>query len=113
MFVRKDTDRFFQWRVRNLPYPTENYEISINHADRKVVIRTKNKKYYKRFNIDELDLLGAPLDQGALTWHHANNTLVVSYQKPEEVIKADQKDKVERRKLMNQQDSDAGECKQQ
>ena len=44
VFTRKDTDRFFQWRIRNLPYPAENYDISIDHADGKVVIRTKNKK---------------------------------------------------------------------
>lgn len=44
IFTRKDTDKFFQWRIRNLPYPAENYDISVDHADNKIVIRTKNKK---------------------------------------------------------------------
>mmetsp|Transcript_7786 Transcript_7786/g.22245 ORF Transcript_7786/g.22245 Transcript_7786/m.22245 type:complete len:127 (+) Transcript_7786:1349-1729(+) len=44
IFSRKDTDRHFQWRIRNLPYPSENYEISIDHSDNKIVVRTKNKK---------------------------------------------------------------------
>ena len=37
--------------------------------------------------------------EGALSWHHANNTLVVSYQKPSEVVDLEIKDKAERRKM--------------
>ncbi len=39
-------------------------------------------RYFKRFNVPELDLLGLPLEEEALSWVHANNTLVVSYAKP-------------------------------
>jgi len=39
----------FQWRVRNLPYPESTYNITIDPTDNKFVIRTTNKKYYKRF----------------------------------------------------------------
>jgi len=115
IFTRKDTDRFFQWRIRNLPYPAENYDISIDHADGKVVIRTKNKKYYKRIEIPEMRRLEADLIEGALSWHHANNTLVVSYQKPAEILDLEAKDKVERKKMhqsATQQDGDV-QCNQQ
>ena len=44
IFSRKDTERHFQWRIRNLPYPADNYDVSVDHSDNKVVIRTKNKK---------------------------------------------------------------------
>jgi len=36
-----------QWRVRNLPYPKEVYEISVDQEKNQVVIRTTNKKYFK------------------------------------------------------------------
>ena len=44
IFSRKDTERHFQWRIRNLPYSADNYDVSVDHSDNKVVIRTKNKK---------------------------------------------------------------------
>lgn len=44
IFSRKDTEQHFQWRIRNLPYPADNYDVSVDHSDNKVVIRTKNKK---------------------------------------------------------------------
>ena len=31
IFIRKDTDTRFEWRIRNLPYPKENYIIEIDH----------------------------------------------------------------------------------
>jgi hypothetical protein len=33
--------------VRNLPYPKEVYEISVDQEKNQVVIRTTNKKYFK------------------------------------------------------------------
>ena len=69
-------------------------------------------RYYKRFNIPELDMISAPLENGALTWHYANNTLVVSYQKPREIVEVDLKDKQDRKKMTVQKDGDVN-CNQQ
>lgn len=33
-----------------------------------------------------MDMLGLPLVDAALSWAHANNTLVVSYAKPRQVL---------------------------
>jgi hypothetical protein len=41
--VRKDSKTMFIWRIRNLIYPKDNYNASIQ--DNQVVIRTCNKKY--------------------------------------------------------------------
>ena len=30
-FIRKDTDKRFEWRIRNLPYPKDNYIIEVDH----------------------------------------------------------------------------------
>ena len=44
IFFRKDTKTEFQWRVRNLPYPKANYEVTVDVETRNVIIKTKNKK---------------------------------------------------------------------
>ncbi|KAM7536003.1 hypothetical protein Aperf_G00000099681 [Anoplocephala perfoliata] len=68
------------WRIRNLPYPSETYQLSIE--DNVIVLRTTNKKYYKRFTIPDLDRIGVRLDPALLSKIYKNNTLVISYAKP-------------------------------
>lgn len=31
IFIRKDTNERFEWRIRNLPYPKDNYIIEVDH----------------------------------------------------------------------------------
>lgn len=45
-------------------------------------------RYFKRLDIPEMDKLGLPLVDAALSWSHAHNTLVVSYAKPAQVMHA-------------------------
>ncbi|KAH9284650.1 Protein DPCD [Echinococcus granulosus] len=83
LFCRRDTKRAFQWRIRNLPYPISTYLLSIEDANTTIVLRTTNKKYYKRFTIPDLERLGVRLDSSLLSKTHSSNTLVISYMKPE------------------------------
>uniref|UniRef100_A0A674BHB8 Protein DPCD n=1 Tax=Salmo trutta TaxID=8032 RepID=A0A674BHB8_SALTR len=83
------TKTSFLWRVRNLPYPIEVYNISVEPYQRCCIIRTNNKKYYKKFNVPDLDRSQLPLDSSALNFTHANNTLIVSYKKPKEILTID------------------------
>ncbi|XP_053928280.1 protein DPCD isoform X4 [Cuculus canorus] len=78
VFMRKDTRTSFQWRIRNLPYPKEVYSVSVEKEQRCCVIRTTNKKYYKKFSIPDLDRYQLPLDTAALSFTHANNTLIIT-----------------------------------
>jgi protein DPCD len=112
IFFRKDTDKMFQWRVRNLPYPPDVYAVTADPAERKVTIRTSNKKYFKRFDIPELDLLGLPYEPPRVQFYHSNNTLVVSYTKPQEVLRAEEEDRAERRRIRPEEEGDV-DCKQQ
>lgn len=41
-----------------------------------------------------MDVLELPLQEGALSWSHANATLIVSYAKPAEVLQAVSRDGV-------------------
>ncbi|XP_051474473.1 protein DPCD isoform X3 [Apus apus] len=78
VFMRKDTLSSFQWRIRNLPYPKEVYSVSVEKEQRCCVVRTTNKKYYKKFSIPDLDRYQLPLDAAALSFTHANNTLIIT-----------------------------------
>ncbi|KAA3675820.1 protein DPCD [Paragonimus westermani] len=77
-FGRSDTSKAFQWRVRNMPYPLNVYSVQVDSGDNTLVLKTSNKKYYKKFDIPDMKRLNLPLSQDAITLNHANNTLLIS-----------------------------------
>lgn len=85
IFLRKDTPECFQWRVRNLPYPANVYSVTIDHEKQQIVVRTSNKKYFKRIDVEDLRRVGAALQDDLLSWKHQHNTLIISYVRPVEV----------------------------
>lgn len=110
----QDTPRAFVWRVRNLPYPKDTYAVTVDPADQKIVIRTSNKKFYKRFEVPELVVLGLSLDESSLSWDWKNNTLIVQYLKPGEALVAETEEKVERQRMRVAAPEDGDvDCKQQ
>ena len=86
LFIRKDTQKEFQWRIRNLKGDADNFMVECDKDKQQIVIRTKNKKYYKRFNIPDLERLNIKLDENLLKVNFVNNTLVISYTKPKEAL---------------------------
>ena len=44
VFVSRDSKIFFEWRIRNIPYPIETYELSVDDEKQQIVLRTTNKK---------------------------------------------------------------------
>jgi hypothetical protein len=93
---RCDTAREFVWRVRNVPYPSDVFAVAVEPETRDVVVRTTNKKFFKRLKLPEMDAAGLPLSPAAMTWHHAASTLVISYRKPPEVLAAEQQEQARR-----------------
>ena len=115
--VRKDTPDAFVFRIRNLTYPPATYTVTIGESAvsegsssappkaPSIVVRTSNKKYFKRIEIPDLLRAGytndnindsEPLEQintsssspsatnnRALSWEHKNNTLIITFQKPQ------------------------------
>jgi hypothetical protein len=108
LFCRLDRIDCFEWRVRNLPYPKPTYAVTLEQSDRKIVVRTANKKYYKRIAIEDLDRLGLPLEEGALSWEHENSTLIVQYRKPQQLIAAERAAAAARQKLGAADDAGGG-----
>ena len=89
LFIRKDTQKEFQWRIRNLKGDADNFMVECDKDKQQIVIRTKNKKYYKRFNIPDLERLNIKLDENLMKVNFVNNTLVISYTKPKEALDAE------------------------
>uniref|UniRef100_A0A671E786 Protein DPCD n=1 Tax=Rhinolophus ferrumequinum TaxID=59479 RepID=A0A671E786_RHIFE len=112
IFMRKDTKMSFQWRIRNLAYPKDVYSVCVDQKERCVVVRTSNKKYYKKFSIPDLDRYQLPLDDSLLSFAYANCTLIISYQKPKEVLLAESELQKELKKVKMAHSSD-GDCKTQ
>ena len=88
LFIRKDAQKEFQWRIRNLKGDADNFMVECDKDKQQIVIRTKNKKYYKRFNIPDLERLNIKLDENLMKVNFVNNTLVISYTKPKEALDA-------------------------
>ncbi|XP_036920001.1 protein DPCD [Sturnira hondurensis] len=112
IFMRKDTKVCFQWRIRNLPYPKDVYSVSVDRKERCIIVRTTNKKYYKKFSVPDLDRHQLPLDDSSLSFAYANCTLIISYQKPKEVLVAEAELQEMLKKVKMAHSSD-GDCKTQ
>uniref|UniRef100_UPI0037E9B66B protein DPCD n=1 Tax=Semicossyphus pulcher TaxID=241346 RepID=UPI0037E9B66B len=112
LFMRQDTKNSFQWRIRNLPFPKDVFCVSVEPSDRYIIIKTSNKKYYKKFSVTDLDRNKLPLESSALSFTHANNTLIVSYQKPKEILTLEQELLKELKKLKGTSEGDV-DCKTQ
>ena len=86
IFIRKDTKENFEYRIRNLKGDADNFIVDIDKDKDEIVIRTKNKKYYKRFNIPDLKRLNLNLNENNLKVNFSNNVLVITYKKPIEIL---------------------------
>ena len=96
ILTRKDRVNAFEWRIRNLPYPKPTYSVTLDAEARQLVVRTTNKKYFKRIDIEDMDRMRLPLEESALQWSHENNTLIIQYLKPKQVLQFEQQNKAER-----------------
>ena len=65
-----------------MKWPKDVYSLEIDHAKQEIVVRTSNKKYFKRFDIPDLKRIKINLEESALGWKFQNNTLIIGYDKP-------------------------------
>ncbi|KAJ7376230.1 hypothetical protein OS493_036053 [Desmophyllum pertusum] len=109
-FTRKDNSKAFQWRIRNLPYPLNVYSVTVDEDKYSITIRTSNKKYFKRFHITDMERAKLNLEQSAISIAHANNTLIITYQKPSLILEQEKLVRQELVKVKSSRDGDV-ECK--
>ncbi|KAL5022629.1 hypothetical protein ScPMuIL_001784 [Solemya velum] len=106
VFLRKDIKDAFQWRIRNLPYPIDTYSVTVDPDTHTLAIRTTNKKYFKKFTIPDMERTQLPLDEKKINLAHANNTLIITYKKPQEILKMEKVLHEEFKKMKAMKDGD-------
>ena len=70
-------------------------------------------RYYKQIPVPSMARAGCPLDEGELGHSHANNTLVITYAKPQAVLTADAANAEAREAAAASLGGGAASCKQQ
>ena len=88
-------------RIRNLPYDVSNYLVSIEErvpqeGGDQVVVRTVNKKYFKKIPIPDMARYGLRLSNDQITFEHKYNTLIIRYKKPLSVLALEAQQRKER-----------------
>ncbi len=63
---------------------------SAHSQGQEIVVRTKNRKYFKRLRIADFARLGVRMEQSRLQVSHAMNTLLVTYEKPPPILLVEQ-----------------------
>lgn len=76
------------------------------------MLRTSNKKFYKKFDVPDLVRCGIPVDPEGFTLAHANSTLIITYPKPAAYLKIEAELKKQRDALKAASDGDV-DCAQQ
>jgi len=90
---RLDGPDALQWRIRNLPFPKDVYSVFVDTDTDEIVVRTTNRKYYKRILVPDLRRLGVRLEDDALSWSWGMNTLLISYRKPARLVAYERREK--------------------
>lgn len=83
---RRYTRNNMEWRIRNLSYPIETYSVTVDPDDKCLVVRTSNRKYFKKLFIPDLERIGLRPEQQNVSFTHKFNTLIINYKKPIEFV---------------------------
>jgi hypothetical protein len=75
--VGKDQQEVWQWHIRNLPYAEDVYSVTVDEEKQQLVLRTSNKKYFKRIDVAPMRRAQLPLEDGAVGHSHSGSTLVI------------------------------------
>ncbi|CBH17876.1 hypothetical protein, conserved [Trypanosoma brucei gambiense DAL972] len=118
--VKQDALEFYVFRIRNLPYAKEVFSVAVEHSKPtdmgEIVVRTSNKKYFKRLSIPDMNRRNLKLDPAQLSFDVQHNTLIIRYKKPLVVLAAESAAKKERASLPAKRIDDADSrtsCNQQ
>ena len=65
-----------------MPYPKETYLVEADVPKQQIVLKTTNKKYYKRIDIPDLRRVRLELEESSITWKYQNQTVIIGYDKP-------------------------------
>lgn len=95
--LRRDTDEFFTFAVRHVPWGLTNFMVSVD-PEKGIIVRTKNRKYYGELAIPDLARYKLKYEENLLNVQHHNDTLIITYRKPLTILNAESKAREERKK---------------
>lgn len=127
ILVPQDTKEAHVFRIRNFPYARETVVVGIEKSslnrkgtstdrgegapgEEEIVVRTTNKKYFKRIGIPLLKRMGISLDPEKLSYEVKLNTLIISYKKPMAVLIAEEALRKERLSIPAQRKEESQGC---
>ncbi|XP_034950416.1 protein DPCD [Chelonus insularis] len=84
--TRRITKTSLEWRIRNLPYPKDVFDVKVDDDGHSIVVKTTNKKYYKKLTVPDLERVGLKPVKENLSFTHQFNTLIITYKKPPSLI---------------------------
>ena len=85
-----------------MKWPKEVYSLEIDQQKQDIIIKTSNKKYYKRFDIPDLKRVKISLEESSLVWKYQHNTLIIGYDKPSKILELEKKKQLEIAALQKQ-----------
>lgn len=126
ILVVQDTKESHVFRIRNFPYSKETVLVTIEKSSpdcsstniassgslerEEIVVRTSNKKYFKRMEIPLLKRMGIALDPANLSYEVKLNTLVITYKKPLAVLVTEEALRKERLSIPAQRNDENQGC---
>lgn len=78
ILTKRLTRNNIEWRIRNLPYSLETYNVTADQTKKMIVVRTTNKKYFKEIPVPELSRCGLLPSQEHISIAHQLNTLIIT-----------------------------------
>lgn len=121
--IRQDSAAAYVFRIRNLPYPRDVYSVTVERTEGsadavkaagEIVVRTSNKKYYKRIDIPDMTRARVPLEQSHVSYEVKHNTLIIEYKKHLAILAAENEARKERSALPAKRvDEKSQNCPQQ
>ncbi|XP_028130487.1 protein DPCD [Diabrotica virgifera virgifera] len=109
--TRRNTRKILEWRIRNLPYPIEIYSVKVDPDEQCLVVRTSNKKYFKKLPVPDLARLGISLDESNVSFTHKFNTLIIVYEKPKQLLEFEKSLYEEIKKIEPKDEGDMPDCR--
>lgn len=116
--MRQDSKDAYIIRIRNLPYAKEVFFVSVERRDGdavgEIVVRTSNKKYFKRLDLPDMVRAGIALEPDRLSFDVKHETLIIQYKKPLSVLAAESAARKERAAMPSKRvDENNAGCQQQ
>lgn len=84
------------WQAANCKWPLENYSVTVDDNHQTLIIRSKNKKLYRKIQIPALSRANQKLNKAAVSLEYDNklNRLTILYEKSEAVLTQEKGEKM-------------------